>query len=91
MKDLMTEFSKIPAEDLIELYGDTVVQFAQIREKLHSTDEKERDMAMKAREELKAQLQVKMAKLYKNVGVDFNQLISTFQKNLRNPEGNIII
>lgn len=91
LKTLNEALSRVPIEDLADLYGETVEQFISLREKLQSTDKIEQEAATKAADELKESLKTKMAQLYKNVGVDFGDLLKLIKKNNIQNDGNIII
>jgi len=91
MKDLKQELSLVPAEEVFEIYGDTVLQFALLRTKLNSGTEEERNEAMKAKEELKEQLKTRLDQLFKSNGVDLSKVKELIKKNNKTQEIGVII
>ncbi len=74
-------FAKVPLEELIELYLEAMVEFAEIKRK---PDEK-------AKEILRKKIKTKANKLYKNVGVDLNKEVLKITKNLNQNNNSVMI
>lgn len=58
--------SRLPTEDLLELYLDTMKKFIQLRQTPYTKEETEK---------LKDELKAKIKQLYENIGVDFEKEI----------------
>ncbi len=91
IKEVQAELSKAPAEDLTAVYTDIFKQFVELRKKLYAGNKEERDAMFQAMEQLKIEIQARMTELYKNVGVDFNDLVKLVNKKINNQEHSVII
>lgn len=83
--------SKVPQEDLFAVCMDAMERFSTIRSKFYSNDQKDRDDATQETQELKEYLKAKLRDLYRNVGIDFDTLITSLAKNINKKEQDLII
>ncbi len=63
--------SKLPVEDLLQLYLDTMREFILLKQKPYTLEEKEK---------IKDELKIKLKQLYANIGVDFENEIKKITK-----------